>query len=206
MYGKLITIVGNSGVGKTTLAKKLCAAGGFAGGLEQRQEERPFQALMAADLSRYALPNQMDFLLARAEQELAMRKRGQMGLLDGGLEVDFFIFTRHFARRGYLSAAEYGLCERLYTTLRQLLPPPEAIIWLDAPVEVAMARHAARGRPLEIAQQTDLAELDELLRDWLASPPPSPIWRIEAVGDGYLQEEAIAAMVEKLVMGVFHFS
>jgi deoxyadenosine/deoxycytidine kinase len=198
MSSKLITIVGNSGVGKTTLAEKLCATGQFVRGLEQKQEERPFQALMAADLSRYALANQIDFLLARAEQELAIRNGRETGLLDGGLEVDFFIFTRHFARRGYLSPAEYELCERLYTTLRQTLPPPDCIIWLNAPVEVAMSRHAARGRPLEIAQQTDLAELDELLRNWLASPPPSPIWRIEAAGDEYLQDEAVAKMVERL--------
>ena len=66
--GKIIVVIGNSGVGKTTLCAALSAAGPFAVGLEQHAE-RPFQALMAADPPRYALANQVDYLLRRAEQE-----------------------------------------------------------------------------------------------------------------------------------------
>ena len=96
--GKLITIVGNSGVGKTTLAAELCRRASFAVGLEQHTE-RPFQALMAADPRRYALANQVDYLLLRAEQERAIRARPEPGLVDGGLDLDFYGLLACFASK-----------------------------------------------------------------------------------------------------------
>ena len=88
--GKLITIVGNSGVGKTTLANELCRVISFITGLEQH-EERPFQKQFSLDLRRYALANQIDYLLYRAEQEQYIRQSDSVGIQDGGLEDDFYV-------------------------------------------------------------------------------------------------------------------
>ena len=109
--GKLIVVVGNSGVGKTTLTRALCAAGDFATGLEEHIA-RPFQALFKNDAG-FALANQIDYLLLRAEQERLIRADARTGIQDGGLEMDFFVFTRLFQRKGLLSTQEYRLCERL---------------------------------------------------------------------------------------------
>jgi deoxyadenosine/deoxycytidine kinase len=168
--GKLVIVAGNSGVGKTTLTQLLCERGGYVSGLEQIGE-RPFQSLFAKDLQRYALSNQFDFLLFRTEQELLIRNGEQDGILDGGMEQDFYIFTRHFLNKGYLSEAEFQLCERLVGKIRQLLPPPDLVIHLDAPLEKIASRYARRGRPLEIARQSDLGELQKLLDEWLAKWP-----------------------------------
>jgi len=166
--GKLVIVVGNSGVGKTTLTNLLCEQGGYVSGLEQIGE-RPFQSLFAQDLQRYALSNQMDFLLHRTEQELLIRfDSEQDGILDGGMEQDFYIYTRHFFNLGYLNQAEFELCEGLVGKIRQLLPPPELVIYLDAPLEKITERYARRGRLLEIARQSDLSELQVLLDGWLA--------------------------------------
>ena len=64
--GKLIVVVGNSGVGKSTLTEALCAAEDFATGMEEHIA-RPFQALFKNDRA-FALANQIDYLLLRAEQ------------------------------------------------------------------------------------------------------------------------------------------
>ena len=141
--GKLISIIGNTGAGKTTLARALCETGRFIPALEQHAE-RPFQALFAGDLRRYALPNQVDYMLLRAEQEAAIRGARNMGIVDGGLEQDFFIYTRLFSRRGYLDGEEYKLCERLYRRLRCLLPAPDLFIYLTAPQAVLSQRVAIR--------------------------------------------------------------
>ena len=155
--GKIVIVVGNSGVGKTTLTRLLCEQGGYEAGLEQIGE-RPFQNQFARDLQRFALANQFDFLLFRSEQELLIRTGDNDGILDGGLEQDFAIFTRHFFNNGYLTEPEFRLCERLVGRLRQVLPPPELVIHLNAPLETIAERYAKRGRPLEIARQSDLGE------------------------------------------------
>jgi deoxyadenosine/deoxycytidine kinase len=186
--GKLLVIVGNSGVGKTTFAQQLCRLGSFSTGLEQHVE-RPFQALFSQDLPRYAPANQMDYLLFRAEQERAIRQGELTGVMDGGLDQDFFVFTRLFHRRGYLTEAEYRLCERMYRFVRQGLPPPDLIIRLVAPLEVIAARYAGRSRGLEIAEIKDLQEIEALLDDWLGAVADSPILTIDASDDdpGYVR-------------------
>lgn len=200
--GKLIVIAGNSGVGKTTLCAALCAARPFATGLEQHAE-RPFQALMAADRRRYALANQVDYLLLRAEQERALRAGPRPGLIDGGLDLDFHGFTHLFRARGYLDEAEFALCARLYATLRGLLGPPDLILYVTAPLPVVAARYAARGRPLEIARRDDLALLDGYVRAWLGALTDAPVVVVDAAGEGWCSGEAVARLLdEPVVKGV----
>src|SRR5512136_1794485 len=169
--GKLIGVIGNSGAGKTTLTRLLCQWLPLSTGLEQHGE-RPFQQLFALDGRRYAFPNQVDYLLFRAEQEWQIRQGAGAGIQDGGLDEDFHVFTRHFFLRGCLTEAEYGLCERLYARLRQGLPPPEVFIYLKAPLPVLMERVTQRNRSLEIAKAADLAELQILLDRWTGALDP----------------------------------
>jgi len=196
--GKIITVVGNSGIGKTTLAHALCRHGPFVTGMEPPLGERPFQALTAADPSRYALANQVDFLLLRAEQERALRDGPAHGVIDGGLDLDFYGFTHLFHHRGYLSAAEFSLLERLHGNLRQLLGPPDLILHLTAPLAVIAERYAHRGRPLEIAQQDDLILMDRFIDEWLAGAIDAPVIVIDASVDDLYTPRALAALANRI--------
>ena len=190
--GKLIGVIGNSGAGKTTLTRLLCQWLPLRTGLEQHGE-RPFQGLFAREGSRYAFPNQVDYLLFRAEQEWQIRQGTGAGIQDGGLDEDFQVFTRHFFERGYLTEAEYGLCERLYARLRQALPPPEVFIYLKVPLPVLVERMAKRNRTLEIAKEADLAELQGLLDRWIGGLDPATLIEIDAGVDdpGYARSQKV---------------
>lgn len=173
---QLVAIIGPSGVGKTSLARALRAAYPFNVGLEQHAE-RPFQSLFHSD-SRYALANQVDYLLLRAEQERELRRAAETGLLDGGLEQDFHGFTRLFYARNLLSEAEFDLCRRLYLTIRASQPPPDLVIALQASEQEIQRRLTRRDR-INIARPEDNALLDSFLAEWLALLPPQRVLRLD---------------------------
>jgi len=194
--GKIIVIAGNSGVGKTTLTAALSAARPLATGLEQHVE-RPFQALMAADPRAYALANQVDYLLLRAEQERALRAGPLTGLIDGGLDLDFHGFTRLFHARGYLDDASLALCARLYDSLRGLLGPPDLILYLTAPLDVVIDRYARRGRALEIARRDDLAEMERFVAEWIDGVT-APVILVDAADEGYCSPGSIGSLLKRI--------
>lgn len=193
--GKLITVVGNTGVGKTTFVRNLCEAANFSPCYE-KNDERPFQERFSLEHQKYALVNQIDFLIFRAEQEINIRKGSVPGVQDGGLEQDFYIFTRLFHRKGYLKGDEYAICERTYFVIREWLPSPDLIIWLKAPLEVLMERFNQRGRELSIAQVEDMEIIEDLLEDWLEGNKKSPLLEIGTEAEDSRYTKVISELID----------
>ena len=174
---KLISVVGASGVGKTTFVNALAKTGNFATAFEQH-DERPFQSLFKED-KKFALANQMDYLLLRAEQEKQLRSADKTGLMDGGLDLDFHGFTRLFHHLGLLTNPEFDLCLRLYSLCRETLPPPDLVVVLSAPQKIIEGRLASRRR-INIASANDAETMDGFIREWLESVSREKILRIDA--------------------------
>lgn len=193
---QLISIVGASGVGKTTLARALCGQYDFVAAYEQHNE-RPFQKLFKQD-AKYALANQLDYLLYRAEQEYELRQSAKPILMDGGLDLDFHGFTRLFHARGFLSDAEFDLCRRFYEHTRKLLPPPELIVHLSADAETIRRRLAARDR-INIASSADAETLDEFVKQWLSEIPESRILRLNVSDEDESYLRSVALILERIL-------
>ena len=191
--GRLISVVGNTGVGKTTLVNQICEISPMTRCLEQLGE-RPFQELFMLHHQRYALVNQIDFLLFRSEQELEIRRSDKTGILDGGLDQDFNVFTRLFWQRVYLNGDEFGLCERAYLLLREIQPAPELIVWLKAPITVIAERFKQRDRGLGIATLEDLEAIDVLLEEWLSGFKLSPVIEIDTTTEGVHYSKSVEKM------------
>src|SRR5512135_3170794 len=190
---KLIAIVGASGTGKTTLVRALAEAYPFATAYEQHAE-RPFQALFKND-ARYALANQMDYLLLRAEQEKRLRLALQIGLIDGGLDLDFHGFTRLFHSRGLLTDPELDLCRRVYSFLREVLPRPELFLRLRAEDGTVAARLSARAR-INIARADDTALFDSFLDEWLASIPADQVLELDVSQETVGYKRSVEAILD----------
>jgi len=192
---KLIVIVGASGVGKTTLARALCAKRDFAIAYEQHSE-RPFQTLFKQD-PKYALANQMDYLLHRAEQERGLRQSDKPALMDGGLDLDFHGFTRLFHARGWLTDEEFNLCRRFHQHTRALLPSPDLMIALTASAQTISERLASRNR-INIASSEDADIFNSFTEEWLASIPPSQLLRLDVSNESPDYSQSALAILKRL--------
>jgi deoxyadenosine/deoxycytidine kinase len=192
---KLIVIVGASGAGKTTLAQALSRKENFSIALEQHSE-RPFQALFKQD-ARYALANQMDYLLFRAEQEYQLRQNNAPALMDGGFDLDFHGFTRLFHTRVVLNDAEYDLCRRFYFLTRSLLPPPDLVIALNADADIISQRLAARNR-INIASSEDAGLLDEYVNEWMESIPEANILKLNVSREDTEYSRSVPLVLDKI--------
>ena len=195
LMSKLISIIGASGVGKTTLVRALARVFPFQTAYEGHAE-RPFQALFKEN-PRFALANQIDYLLECAEQEKQLRASPQLGLMDGGLDLDFHGFTNLFHHCGFLTDAELGLCRRVYNSLRETLPPPELFVRLWAEKSTIASRLATRDR-INIARAEDTALFNSLLDEWLVSLPPGQVLKIDVSHETLEYEESIEIILNYL--------
>src|SRR5690349_5808914 len=191
----LIAIVGTSGVGKTALVSALANSDYFETAYEQHTV-RPFQRLFKED-ARYALPNQIDYFLSRAEQEKRLRASPHIGLIDGGLELDFHGFTRLFHSRGLLTDPEFELCRRMYEFIRQSLPRPELIVRLYADEGTVASRLSSRDR-INIARAEDTTLFNSFLDEWLASIPSDQLLELDVSDETLGYEKSVGIILGRI--------
>lgn len=122
MKSKLISLIGNIGVGKTTAAKAICDAFGF-NYFGESHDDRPFQHL-AKQNPHFTFHNQINFMMERALQEEKARMANNSSVFDGGLDMDYYVFTKLFLNKGSITLDEFNQLTIVYDFLRRYLPPP----------------------------------------------------------------------------------
>jgi deoxyguanosine kinase len=138
---RYIVVEGPIGVGKTTLASKLAQSFG-CNLLLEGAAENPFLPRFYDNPRAAALPTQLFFLLQRARQ---MQELRQDDLFNPVRVADFLMEKDRLFAQLTLDEHELALYEQVYQQLTLDAPRPDLVIYLQAPVDVLMARVQQRG-------------------------------------------------------------
>lgn len=149
-----IVIEGPIGVGKTSLARRL-AASFDSDLLLEEAEENPFLDRFYRDPAGAALPTQLFFLFQRVRQLNALV---QNDLFRPVTVSDFLIQKDRLFAELTLDADELALYEQVWTHLAPDPPPPDLVVYLQAPAEVLMRRIRLRGLSHEQGMSLDYLE------------------------------------------------
>ena len=153
---KYIVVEGPIGVGKTSLARRLCDSLS-AHGVYEQASENPFLERFYRNPRAGALPTQLYFLLQRAQQLSALT---QADLFVPVRVADYLLEKDRLFARVTLDENEYALYEQLHAKLDIQAPKPDLVVYLQAPVDVLLERIARRG--IEYEHYIDRGYLERL--------------------------------------------
>ena len=194
-----IVIAGNIGVGKSSLTTQLGEHFGWQT-LQEAERQNPYLQDFYQDMRRWGFHSQIFFLTQRLKQ-LANIDLAQTSLIqDRSLYEDAEIFARNLAQQGLLSERDFQTYLDLYLGIRDILPKPNLIVYLAAPVGLLTERIALRGREYE--QRISIAYLRDLNRlydQWVKAWDYCPIMTIQAQAYDFVhQSEHFELMVDQI--------
>jgi deoxyadenosine/deoxycytidine kinase len=143
-------------VGKTSLARRLAQTYEATLILEQAAEN-PFLERFYRNPRAAAFPAQLYFLFQRTQQQQGLN---QSDMFSPVRVADYLMAKDQLFARVTLDEAEFALYEQVYAKLGVVAAKPDLVIYLQAPVDVLLARIARRGIGFE--QQIERAYLTRL--------------------------------------------
>jgi deoxyguanosine kinase len=153
---RYIVVEGPIGVGKTSLARRLAETYGATLILEQAAEN-PFLERFYRNPRAAAFPAQLYFLFQRTQQ---LQGLNQSDMFSQVQVADYLMAKDRLFARITLDEAEFALYEQVHAKLGGVAPKPDLVIYLQAPVDVLLARIARRGIAFE--QQIERSYLTRL--------------------------------------------
>ena len=178
MECRYIAVEGPIGVGKSALTGRLATRLDAAVVLEER--DNPFLADFYAGKPGAALQAQLFYLLNRHRQQLTMRQ----GDLFAQATIADYVFDRDkiFAYLN-LDDNELFIYQRLYELLARDVPPPDLVIYLQAPTDVLLRRLRARAQDedenIPIPEPAYLRELNEAYQHFFFHYAATPLLVVE---------------------------
>ncbi|MFZ4553879.1 MAG: deoxynucleoside kinase [Betaproteobacteria bacterium] len=191
-----VVVEGPIGAGKTSLARRLADTWGGELLLEE-PSENPFLPLFYKDMRRYALPTQLSFLFQRAEQ---LKGLSQPGLFSPLTVCDFLLDKDPLFARLNLDDAEFELYQTVFDKLAPDTPPPDLVIYLQAPVQALTDRVRRRGVGYEQGMQAEyLARLAEAYSRFFHAYEAAPVLIVNSTKLNFVEDdEAFAMLLQRI--------
>ncbi len=169
---RYIVVEGPVGVGKTALTRAL-AKRFAARSVFEIVEENPFLASFYQDRNKYAFQTQLFFLLSRFKQQ---QELFQQDLFSQATVSDYLFAKDRIFASITLDPNELALYERVYEHLGPRVMKPDLVIYLQARLDVLLARIRKRGREFERKFDPEyLAELSRTYNDFFHRYDETPL-------------------------------
>ncbi len=206
MENRYIVVEGPIGVGKSSLTHIL-AERFSARRVMEVVEENPFLSSFYTDRSKFAFQTQLFFLLSRFQQQ---QELSQQDLLHPVTVSDYlFAKDRIFACLN-LDQNELALYDRIFDTLGTRVMKPDLVIYLQARLDVLLARIKKRGREFE--RRFDSEYLESLVKaynDYFFHYSDTPLLVINTSDIDFVNNEEdlqnLLNVIRKMKKGTQHY-
>ena len=175
MNYKSISIEGNIGVGKTTLANLLSNDLGYKLILETF-ENNPFLKDFYENLNKNALPLELFFLAERYE----LLKLNSEDMFFSGTVSDFIFDKSKLFAVNTLKDYELNIFNKIFSLMKKSVKNPEILIYLHSDLSSLQNKITKRGREYENNIQSEyLKKLNDTYLDYISKRTEFPVILID---------------------------
>ena len=184
-----LTIEGNIGSGKTSLAKKI--ASDFNGKLILEEfADNPFLPKFYKDSKPNAFPLELFFMAERFNQ--LSGEKSEIDLFSEFTVSDYSFFKSKLFAQNNLEQDELNLFNRLYNIMFSTVKKPDLLIYLHADIERLQENIKIRGREYEENISNNyLKEIEKKYFDYLKKQNDFPVLMLDVSKQNFIEDDKI---------------
>ena len=195
---RYIAIEGPIGAGKTALAERLGTR--LDATVVMEETDNPFLTDFYAERPGSALQAQLFYLLNRHRQQTSLR---QADLFSQTIICDYLFDKDKIFAYLNLDDNELFIYQRLYDLLARDVPPPDLVLYLQAPTDVLLRRiHTRRSEPETVSLQPDddyVREMNEAYHHFFFHYNATPLLVVETSQfDSERSDEALDDLIKQI--------
>jgi len=180
MAKRFVLMAGNIGTGKTSLTELIGEQLGWRTAFES-VADNPYLPDFYANMKQWSFHLQVYFLGHRADQHINLAMNEHSAIIDRSIYEDAHIFARALHHLGNLTDRDYEAYLKIYQLILTVLPKPDLLIHLKAPVPVLMNRIRKRARDMETGVSVEyLSLLDRFYEEWIETFDLCPVLTIKS--------------------------
>jgi deoxyadenosine/deoxycytidine kinase len=204
---KHIAIAGNIGAGKTTLTELLAKHYKWIPQFED-VEHNPYLNDFYEDMPRWSFQLQIYFLNSRLRQLLDIANGTETVIQDRTIYEDAHIFAPNLHEMNLMSQRDFDNYFIFFETLKQMVQPPDLLVYLKASVPTLVGQIQKRGREYEENIRLDyLKRLNEYYNKWIENYTEGPLLIINVDENKFGEREEdfgkIISKIDAQLYGLF---
>jgi deoxyadenosine/deoxycytidine kinase len=196
---KHIAVAGNIGAGKTTLTEMLSKHYRWIPHFED-VDQNPYLYDFYEDMPRWSFNLQIYFLNRRLTQLLEIKRGTETIIQDRTIYEDAHIFAPNLHEMGLMSKRDFDNYFDFFQSLRQLVEPPDLLIYLQASVPTLVGQIQKRGREYEENIRLDyLKRLNDYYNKWIDGYREGPLLIVNVDQNKFAErEEDLGDIIQKI--------